>query len=422
MLTLLKKIIPPFIFRFFQPAYHYIIAFMGAFKYGFPSRHLYVVAITGTKGKSSTTELVNKILEDAGFNTAVAGTIRFKIGDVNKPNLFKMSMPGRFFMQKFLFDAVKAGCTHAVIEMTSEGAKQFRHKWIQLDALIFTNLSPEHIESHGSFERYKQAKLNIAQSLEDSKKLKPTIFVNIDDKAAEDFLKVKAEKITYSLKNAEPYIVHPTNIDFTWRGESIISPLRGVFNLYNIIAAATFAEYIHVPIESIKKTLERFGDIKGRVQKIDEGQKFGVFVDYAHTQDSLEQLYKAFDTTLKVCVLGNTGGGRDKWKRPEMAKIADTYCDHIILTNEDPYDEDPMQIINEMLPGITKKSHHVTLDRREAIKSAFTLADNWAQQEEVSVLITGKGSDPYIMVANDKKIPWSDEDVAREELKKMMNK
>ena len=155
LLRFIKKFIPKPLFTFGQPFYHRLLALAAAIVYRFPSRHLTVVAVTGTKGKSSVVEIVNALLEEAGFKTAVLGTVRFKIGDESTPNKYKMTMPGRFFVQSFLRRAVDAGCTHAVIEMTSEGAKQFRHKFIELDALIFTNLTPEHIESHGSFENYK---------------------------------------------------------------------------------------------------------------------------------------------------------------------------------------------------------------------------------------------------------------------------
>ena len=131
----------------------------------------------------------------------------------------------------------------------------------------------------------------------------------------------------------------------------------------------------------------------------------------------MEELYKAFGKSDKICVLGNTGGGRDKWKRPDMGKVADTYCKHIILTNEDPYDENPMQIIEDVAQGITKQSPKIIIERRDAIRKALTLA-----KENDIVLITGKGTDPYIMEANNKKTLWDDRDVVKEELKLLTNK
>ncbi|MBX4191957.1 hypothetical protein KW798_00510, partial [Candidatus Parcubacteria bacterium] len=166
MKSFLKKILPVPVLG----AYHFLLAQVGALIYGFPSRTLFVIGVTGTKGKSTTTELINAILREAGYKTAVASTIHFTIGHESEPNLFKMTMPGRFFLQRFLRKAVSKGATHAVIEMTSEGAKQFRHKGIDLDALVFTNLAPEHIESHGSLENYVAAKLSIAKNMETSSK------------------------------------------------------------------------------------------------------------------------------------------------------------------------------------------------------------------------------------------------------------
>jgi UDP-N-acetylmuramoyl-L-alanyl-D-glutamate--2,6-diaminopimelate ligase len=393
---------------------------------------MYVIGVTGTKGKSSTTEILNAILEKAGYKTALTNTIRFKIAEKSERNLYKMSMPGLFFMQKFLARAKKAGCTHVVLEMTSEGAKQFRHKWIDLDAFVFTNISPEHIESHGSYENYRAAKLSIGELVETSKKPNKFIVVNNDDPEAFRFLALKAEnKIPYSLRDVEPLSVAETGTFFTFNGVKIEPKLIGLFNIYNALAAATMANALGIPVATIKDAIENMTGILGRVEKVrvenvknnngkengaSKKQDFDVVVDYAHTTDSLEKLYQAFPTQRKIGILGNTGGGRDTWKRPEMAKIADTYCDYIILTNEDPYGEDPQKIVNEMCVAITKKPCEIIMDRREAIAKAISLA----RTGDV-ILISGKGTDPYIMEANGKKTPWSDVDVAREELQKFLS-
>lgn len=414
MLSIIKKLIPKSVFKTIQPIYHYKLSLLSALVYGFPARGMYVIGVTGTKGKSSTAEIINAILEKAGHKTALTNTIRFKIGDDSVKNLYKMSMPGRFFMQSFLARARKAGCTHAVIEMTSEGARQFRHKWIDLDAFVFTNLSPEHIESHGSYENYKKAKLSIAKLIETSKKPNKFMVINSDDANAEMFLNLDVEnKITYSLKDAEPYSADEKDTFFTFDDMRIRPKLIGIFNIYNALAAATLAKHMGIAKDIIAQGIQDITIIEGRVQKIDLGQGFDVVVDYAHTTDSLEKLYQAFPNQRKICVLGNTGGGRDTWKRPEMAKIADQYCDKIILTNEDPYDEDPEKILNEMKVAIVNKPHEVVMDRREAIAKAIS----YARLGNV-VLISGKGTDPYIMGPNGSKIPWSDADVAREELEK----
>ena len=418
VLNIIKKIIPKKVFKFFQPTYHYLLVLAGAIIYRFPARKIYVVGVTGTKGKSTTTEIINSILEANDHKTALSNTIRFKVGDKSKPNKFKMSMPGRFFMQKFLYDAVKEGCTHAVVEITSEGSKQFRHKFIYLDAFVFTNLSPEHIESHGSYENYKKAKLDIADNLNCSYKKDTVLVVNKDDPESESFMLKKADrKISFSLFDAKPFSLE-NSIRMTYKKTTIYSPLKGEFNVYNILAAATVAEAMGVPQEIIKVGIERLSEIKGRVQMVDLGQNFEVVVDYAHTPDSLEKLYKAFENKKKVCVLGNTGGGRDTWKRPVMAKIAEDYCEEVILTNEDPYDEDPQKIIDDM-KKVLKKPYKEIINRREAIKYALKKAKEIGDHSVV--LISGKGTDPYIMEANGEKIPWSDYNVAKEELENIIN-
>ena len=411
----IKKLIPESAFTFLQPVYHYILSLTGALIYGFPSRKIFVVGITGTKGKTSTAELVNVMLEEAGFKTALLGTLRFKIGEESKMNKQKMTMPGRFFVQQFLKRAVKEKCDYVIVEMTSQGVLQYRHKFVQLDALIFTNLSPEHIESHGSYENYIQAKLEIAKALEKSHKKRKFLIVNADDKEAPRFLNNNIEEqYKYSILDAEPYELGKNGLIMTFDGVEIKAHLAGKFNIYNILAAATFAKTQNIGIETIRNAVEKFKGIRGRVERIEEGQDFTAIVDYAHTADSLEKLYEAFSHSKKICVLGNTGGGRDKWKRPVMASVADKHCDYIILTDEDPYDEDPREIIRDMEEGIQNKEYKVIMDRREAVNQALSVAKTGD-----TVLITGKGTDPYIMGPNNTKTEWDDATIVREELKKL---
>lgn len=411
ILRAVEKIIPKKLYRLGQPVYHFFINLLGAIIYGFPAKELYVIGVTGTKGKSTTTEIINSILEANGLKTVVSNTIRFKIGAESRPNKFKMSMPGRFFLQKLLRDAVTAGCTHAVLEITSEGSKQFRNKFIPLDAFVFTNIAPEHIESHGSFKKYLQAKVNIARNL---KKNTETIgVINADEAENESFLAQPfTKKITYSLSDAKP--IDLTNgIKMRFKKNTLHSHLDGEFNAYNILAAAILCSTMGISDETIRTGVEKLIEVPGRVQKIKSARGFEIVVDYAHTAESLEALYKAFPTQKKICILGNTGGGRDKWKRPVMAKIAEKYCDEIILTNEDPYDEDPRQIIDEMATAITSKVPEIIMDRRDAINTAIKKASAGSV-----ILITGKGTDPYLMEANGKKTPWSDYEIAKEELAK----
>jgi UDP-N-acetylmuramoyl-L-alanyl-D-glutamate--2,6-diaminopimelate ligase len=417
-LRTIQKLIPKKIYKFLQPGYHFLLAVTGVVIYRKPSRKIHVVGVTGTKGKSSTSEFVNAVLEVSGKKTALLSTIRLKIGDDSKPNHYKMTMPGRFVIQKFLSDAVKAGCEYVVIEMTSEGARFYRHLGIELDTLIFTNLSPEHIESHGSFEKYKTAKLRLVKSLATSTKPHCISIANIDTKHGYSFLIHTVEKnISYSLKDVTFVSETNTHTIITYKNTIITIPLPGKFNVSNALAAIKFGEELAIPIEIIKQGIESLSHIRGRVERVDCGQDFTVVVDYAHTDDSLRKLYEAFTSTKKIAVLGSCGGGRDTWKRPILGKIADELCDEIIITNEDPYDEDPKKIMNDVASGVTTHSPKIIMNRREAIKAAFSLAHTGD-----TVFISGKGTDPYIMGPNNTKEVWDDARVAKEELEKLLKK
>lgn len=412
MKEFIKKLIPPKILG----AYHYSLAMLGAVAYGFPSRKLFVIAVTGTKGKSSTVEIIHALLSGAGYTTAAASTIRFVIGEISEPNLFKMTMPGRFFLQQFLRKAVSRGATHAVIEMTSEGAKQFRHKGIELDALVFTNLSPEHLESHGSLENYIAAKLSLARHLEESPKRPRYLVANGDDKVGREFLKTKVEHVVpFTLSLAEPYSVDDKSVRFVWKSGMLFTvPLPGLFNLKNVLAALTLGEAMGIDLGVMHKALEHMHPISGRAERVFKGQPYAVVVDYAHTPDSLRALFETYKLKRIIAVMGSTGGGRDKWKRPEMGRVAEEYCDTIFLANEDPYDEDPQKIVDEIAKGFSKMRPHVILDRRQAIREALREA-----KEGDVVLITGKGTDPFIMGPRGSREVWSDKKVAEEELKKL---
>jgi len=401
MKNLIRKLVPSFLIGW----YHFSLAFLGTLIFRFPSRKLKVIGVTGTNGKTTTIEMISKILEAAGNKVASLSSIKFKIGNREWTNTLKMTMPGRFKLQRFLRQAVNSGCKYVVLEVTSEGIKQYRHKFIDFDAAVFTNLSPEHIESHGSFENYRAAKGKLFQAA------KNIHVINIDDENREYFLQFPAEKkYTYGLNQG----------DINSKDLKLNLQLIGNFNIYNALAAICVGVSQGVNLEICKKVLEEVRGIPGRMEEV-ISEPFKVFVDYAFTPNALEKVYQALQSWTSdvqhrmICVLGACGGGRDKWKRPVLGKIAAEYCDEIIITNEDPYDENPMDIINQVAEGVGQRAKKI-LDRREAIKRALCVTK---LSTTSIVVITGKGCEPWICVAGGKKIPWDDREIVREEFKKL---
>lgn len=402
--------------------YHYAWARLAALWYGFPARRLTVVGVTGTKGKSSVADMLHAILSMAGHPTALASTIRFAIGKESRPNLFKMTLPGRGFIQKFLAEALTKKCTHAIVEITSEAALQYRHLGLELDALVFTNLQKEHIESHGSLENYFRAKLSIGEALVRSSKRPRSVIANADDAYGAKFLALPVEKqVPFSLTDVSDARVSENGVSFSYAGTHFALSLPGEFTILNALAAIKTAEALGVPLATCAKALKELSHISGRVERIEAGQDFIAIVDYAHTPDSLTALYSAFPNQRKICVLGNTGGGRDTWKRPEMGRIADGMCAEVILTNEDPYDEDPRAIVDAMAAGMSSEGRtrklQIIMDRREAIRHALATA-----RPGDAVLISGKGTDPFIMRPKGRREAWSDAQVVREELERLLRK
>ncbi|MBU2473018.1 UDP-N-acetylmuramoyl-L-alanyl-D-glutamate--2,6-diaminopimelate ligase, partial [Patescibacteria group bacterium] len=414
MKNLLRKVIPSFLMNW----YHFILAFLGAVIYRFPARKLKIIGVTGTNGKSTVVHLISQILERSGYSVAAASSIEFKIKNMVWENDLKMTMPGRFKLQKFLHQAVQDNCEYVVLEVTSEGIKQNRHQFIGFDSAVLTNLTKEHLESHRGFDNYKKAKAKLFKSLKSEGKS----IVNLDDSNAEYFLQFPAEeKWTYSIDNKQQiennvnglsFSSNQNGISFKVQNEQFNLNLLGKFNGYNALAAISVGITEGISLDKIKIALEEIKGIPGRLEIVIK-EPYTVIVDYAHTPDALEKVYQAVkeisqglpngETSKIIGVLGAAGGGRDKWKRPEFGKIAEQYLDQIIITNEDPYDEDPQEIIDQIAQGIENKQAEKIIDRRKAIHYALKSA-----QDGDVVIITGKGCEPWMCVANDKKIPWDD--------------
>lgn len=391
--------------------YHLGMAGLGAVLYFFPSQKLVVVGVTGTNGKSTTVLMLSEILRKAGFRVAESSSIHFQIAGRQTPNLMKQTMPGRFFLQWFLREAVKSSCQFAIIEVTSEGIRQHRHRFINWDGVVLTNLAPEHIESHGSFEAYKKAKIDFFRAVAQGrpkylfgKIIKKFFVINKEMKEVGEFL---------NFPDVEKIIFNPND----WVGLKL--KLLGHFFLVNAAAALSCAKQLGINSKIGLEALSELDIIPGRMEEIKNSFGFRVFVDYAHTPNALESVYQTLKdlrgedqgSSKIICILGSAGGGRDKWKRPEFGRIASAYCDEIILTNEDPYDEDPSAILNQIKSGIAgdRANVQIILDRKEAIAMAIYLASNGD-----IVVITGKGSEPWMMLEKGKKIPWDDRRVVKE--------
>ncbi len=418
---IIKKILSPSLLN----KYHLFLSFWGAFICGFPSKKLVVAGVTGTKGKSTTAEFIGEVLEQTGEKTAIISSIRFKIGDKTKINALKMTMPGRTKLQRLLREAVKEGCKYAVVEVTSEGILQSRHKFIDFDYAVFTNISPEHIERHGGFENYKKAKGKLFESCGG------THIINLDDGNHRYFLDFPAKKkITYSIKNPKADIF-PRDISilsekslFKIGNTQFIINIPGDFNALNAFAALAIAREEGVDIEKAAKGLSNIKKIPGRVERVIISP-FRVFVDYAHTPESLEAVYgavkmgmSAFPEANLICLLGACGGGRDRWKRPLLGKMAARFCDKIYLSNEDPYDEDPVRVVEDVKRGVEKENPNipilVEMDREKAIFEMLKSA-----KEGDSLILTGKGCESWICVENGKKIPWDERKVVLDSYKKL---
>jgi len=437
MLNKIRKIIPKSVLSL----YHKTLALLADFIYRSPSDKLIVIGVTGTSGKSTVIYLLSRLLEQAGFKVGVASTIVFKVGKKEWLNDKKMTMIGRFALQKLIFQMTKANCQYAIIETTSQGIEQFRHAGINYDILVFTNLYPEHIEAHGGFENYKAAKVRLFRELERKQKkliagqkIQKTIIVNLDDEHADDFLNSWADvKYGFTLTNKSSNQAKVMRADQVQSGgqgtEFRINqvPFRlkllGRHNVYNALAAVTVGLNQSL---SLIKISQIFSDVEpppGRIEFIDEGQNFQIVVDYAFEPVALEKLYevvRGIPGRKIIHVLGSTGGGRDVDRRPKLGRLAGQFADYVIVTNEDPYDEDPQQIISQVAAGALKAGKKINRnlfkisDRRKAIAKALGLA----QRSDI-VLVTGKGSEQAIVVKGNKKIPWDDRKVIKEELVKI---
>jgi len=465
MKKMLKKLIPDFILCW----YHWMLAFWAAVTYGWPSKKIKVIGVTGTKGKSTIVVLAGQILEENGRKVGWISSLTINDGKKEVMNPYHMTMPGRFFIQRTLRQIVKNGCEYALVEVTSEGIKQHRHRFINWAGAVFTNLAPEHLEAHGGFENYRQEKEKLFAAAARNKNSFGVY--NLDDENAEHFLAFPVKKkIGYFLNPPQPSFkkegavpplklrggegvktrgshaplrgelfelkisniqLYANGSEFEINGVKFKTNLLGEFNVYNCAAAMAVGLACGADLATAARALGKIKAIPGRLEMIDEEQDFSVIVDLAHTPDSFDKVFKLFRDLLVrrssaepseggahtrnkiISVFGSAGGGRDKWKRPELGRIASEYSDQIFITNEEPYDEDALKIADEILAGCNKNKTDIVLDRRQAIAKALGLA-----QAGDMVLILGKGTEQTLAVGG-KKMKWDDREVTREELKKL---
>jgi UDP-N-acetylmuramoyl-L-alanyl-D-glutamate--2,6-diaminopimelate ligase len=462
-LHIIKKIIPVKLFKAVQPAYHFLLAWFSSVVYRHPSEKLIVIGVTGTTGKTTSVFLIAKMLAAAGHKVGYTSTAMFSDGAREWLNDKKMTMAGRFFTQEILHKMVRNGCRYAIVETTSEGVRQFRHRFINYDIIVFTGLYPEHIESHGSFEKYREAKGRLFAHLKKCKikftddkgkvilgvsslkkielnRVKKTTILNLDDDQADYFANFWAEeKLGYgrtagvdkedTIKKMNRFVEYvdiessSSGTSFKVQDADINLRLLGGFNAANAMNAVCLGLVRGLSLVMIKKGLEGIDGIPGRLEKIDEGQDFTVIVDYAFEPNALVKLYETVEGLPHdrvIHLLGSAGGGRDMARRPALGQIAGKHAQIVIITNEDPYDENPEIIIDQVALGAEKAGKKNgedlfrILDRRAAINKALSEA-----RTGDLVLITGKGSEQAICVADEKKIPWDDRQVVREELHKI---
>lgn len=422
MKRFLSKLVPQYLKNY----YHLAHAVLANVWYGFPGRKLKVIGVTGTNGKTTTSQFIARILEQSGAKTALASTINFQIGEEKWVNTTKFTTMSSWKLQKFLSDAVKAKCEYAVIETSSHALDQNRVWGIPYALAVLTNVTREHLDYHGDIHRYREAKCKLFH-------MAKVGVVNMDMEDPLYFCgdqKTKKKKmLLYSTKNpqagvlAEDISLDFKGTEFTVDGVRFRLRIPGLFNIENALAAISVARLLSIDLSVAKTALENIPLIPGRMELVPNHMNADIIIDYAVTPDAFEKLYASILPLkipgTKIIHVFGACGERDRGKRPMMGEIASGYADILILTNEDPYYENAEQIIDDIEKGVTKKKdkdYFRIFDRREAIRKALSLA-------EIGdiVLVTGKGAEET-MAIGEKRLPWSEKRVIEEELEKLPDK
>ncbi len=424
-----RKLIPRKIFRFFQPAYHYLLALSGNIFYRFPGKKMICIGVTGTNGKSTTVELINSILKSAGYKTGMISTVAFEIAGKREDNKTSRTTLGRWQTPKMLRKMVKAGCKYAVVEVASEGILHFRTWGIPFDVAVFTNLSPEHLNTHKTMANYRNTKGKLFANLSLSKKKKGILKINIynaEDKESNYFGSFPADKhISYGFNKGNVLIKNLSEtqglmFDLKYLNKSypIKSDLTAAFNAQNIAASWCVGLSQNIDPKDIAKGINNLHSVKGRMEKVTEKNGVKYFIDYAMTPDSYEMLISEMKKIAKgkVILVFGAAGDRDKLKRPKIGEIAAKNADFSILTDDESYSEDTKKIIEEIEVGFKKakkNNYKVILDRKNAFREAVKIA-----KDGDVVVIPGIGHESFRNIGGNNKIPWNESEIIR----KIVNK
>ncbi|MDB5169960.1 MAG: UDP-N-acetylmuramyl-tripeptide synthetase [Candidatus Saccharibacteria bacterium] len=429
---LVKKLIPHQLFKSIEPYGHLGEAvFFNAIN-GFPGKGLKVIGVTGTNGKTSTAFLIHRMLHEAGYKVGLNTTVGWGVGDDIKPQLHHMTnVTVPELMQRLKFFK-QAGVEWLVLETTSHALAQNRVWGVPYSVAVMTNITHEHLAYHGTFERYRNAKRKMFKLTNANKQGLRAGIINADDPSADLFASDIQHPITYGIDKGS---VQATDVKLTPEGVSykakigdetydIICQLPGSFNVYNSLAAACVGHVVGLTKEQVEKGIAALRSVEGRMTTIEEGQDFSVIVDYAHSPDSFEKLFKDLRPTVKgklIVLFGSLGGG-DKGKRPLQGELAGKYADEVIICEEDDRQEDPDQIATDIAAGVEKtgkvrdKDLFLIHDRPEAMQFAVDRA-----QKGDTVLFLGKGHEKTIEHA-DGEHPWDEIGTAHTVLKKRLGK
>src|SRR5438552_1040107 len=396
------------------------LADLAATFYGLPARRLKLAAVTGTNGKTTTTFLIKHICEKAGLRCGLIGTVRYEIGERVLPAI--RTTPESLDLQELLAQIANAGCRAAAMEVSSHALAQDRTRGLEWDVAVFTNLTQDHLDFHGTMESYFDSKAKLFTQLgNQQKKRKPIAVVNVNDRYGEQLL-TKIDKrvaiITYGMGARANFRASNYRVEF--RGTSyqldaggksylVRVPLIGRFNVLNSVAALAAANALGISLRDAVLSIGKSSQIPGRLELVPAKRQFQVFVDYAHTPDALRNVLRTLrelEPHRLIAVFG-CGGDRDRQKRPMMGDIVDQYADYAIITSDNPRTEDPNAILAEIEKGFRSSRYEKIVDRTEAIGRAVALA-----QPRDMVLIAGKGHENYQEFA-DYTVPFDDIQVAR---------